>query len=357
MGISLNYLHGLEIVVKYFLIKCCSKNREEKMSISLQQCIRCFVAFSAYLILQIPRAAADETPAPVEELNLPFVTCDMRGGLGNQLFEIATTLAYAWDYGAVPIFPDLNRTNYRLNDHRDQLFFRLNDSAPARPFSSYYSEVAWHSPETIPFQPDQKLYGYFQSWQRFDRYRDRLLELFAPPQSVEDYLTQKYSVVISHPKTVSIHVRIANLYKHNEKIHYFVGMEYYKKAMALFPPDTLFVVFGDRIGWCKEHFSQLQRPCVFIEGNNEIQDLFLMSMMKHHIIPNSTFSWWASYLNKNPDHITIVPESWQHPDLFAFPMTQPNHFYLPNWTLISPNYYEAYPSDAEDYDNCWDGDV
>ncbi len=299
----------------------------------------------------------DESPVSGQRLDLPLVTCDMRGGLGNQLFEIATTLAYAWDYGAIPIFPDLNRSTYRLNDHRDKLFFRLNASAPPRPFSAHYSEISWHSSETIPFQPDQKLYGYFQSWERFDHYRDRLLELFAPPQSVLDYLNQKYSVLISHPKTVSVHVRTANLFKHEEKIHYFVGMEYYKKAMSLFPPDTLFVVFGDRINWCKKHFIELGWPCVFIEGNDEIEDMFLMSMMKHNIIPNSTFSWWASYLNQNPGKITIVPESWQHPDLLAFPITQPNNFFLPDWVLIAPNYYEPYPPDVAEYDTCWDGDI
>lgn len=325
--------------------------------LSFQHCMRCFVAFCAFLILEIPCGTADDASVLTQDLDPPYVTCDMRGGLGNQLFEISTTLAHAWDHGAIAVFPDLHRDDWKMNFHRTEIFSRINTSNSPRPFIERYDDPVWCSPRTIPFARDQKIYGYFQLWTRFNHYRDRLLELFAPSQEILDYLNQRYSILLSHPKTVSIHVRVANFQKHDIKIHYFVGMDYYKKAMSMFPPDTLFVVFGDRISWCKKHFSQLDRPCVFIEGNNEVQDLFLMSMMKHHIIPNSTFSWWASYLDRNPNSITIVPESWQHPDLFAYPMTQPNNFYLPNWILIAPNYYEPYPSDAADYDTCWNGDV
>lgn len=302
-------------------------------------------------------ASVEDVPLSSPQVERPFVTCDMRGGLGNQLFEIATTLAHAWDHDAIAIFPDLHREDTKISYHRDRVFFRMDTSTHPRPVLYHYHEWSWHSSEEIPFRPDQKLFGYFQSWKRFDYYRDRLIEAFTPKQEVLDYLSEKYSDLISHPQTVSIHVRTANARSHAEKIHYFVGLEYYKKAMDLFPSDTLFVVFSDRINWCKMHFPMLGRPCVFIEGNDEVEDLFLMSMMKHQIIPNSTFSWWGTYLNQNPDKITIVPQCWQHPDLFAFPMTQPNEFYLPDWILVTPNYNEPYPSDMTCYDPPpWDGD-
>ncbi len=323
--------------------------------VSLQSA-RSVIKWGACLILALANVAADERSTLSEDVDPPYVTCEIVGGLGNQFYEIATTLAHAWDHGAIPVFPDLHREQYKLNEHRKSVFFRINASESPRPFTSFYHDPLWCSTKEIPFARDQRILGYFQIWNRFHHYRDRLLELFAPSESVLSYLNEKYSDLLSHPNTVSVHVRTANLAKHLELIHYFVGMEYYKKAMEYFPEDTLFVVFSDRINWCKVHFPKLGKNFVFIDGNDEVHDFFLMSMMKHHIIPNSTFSWWASYLNKNPGKITIVPEYWQHPDLFAYPQGQPNDFYMPDWIMVSPNYYEPYPSDMTWYDPPpWDG--
>ncbi len=316
----------------------------------------CMISLSASLILGIANAAAEEAPPPNQDVDRSYITCELLGGLGNQFFEIATTLAHAWDHGAIPVFPDLYRHQYKLNEHRQSVFFRIDASDTPRPYSTAYFDMNWCSTTEIPYVKDQRIIGYFQIWNRFHHYRDKLLELFAPSESVLSYLNKKYSELLSHPNTVSVHVRTANLAKHLELIHYFVGMEYYKKAMEYFPEDTLFVVFSDRINWCKVHFSKLGKNFVFIDGNDEVHDFFLMSMMKHHIIPNSTFSWWASYLNKNPDKITIVPRYWQHPDLFAYPKGQPNDFYMPDWIMVSPNYYEPYPDDMTFYDAPpWDG--
>jgi hypothetical protein len=326
------------------------------MSRFLQQGTHLMITLFACLSLGLSIATADEVPNISPDEDPGFVTCDMRGGLGNQFFEIATTLAHAWDHGAIAVFPDLHRDQWKMSDHLKSVFFRINASDSPRPFSAFYDDPNWCSTKEIPFERDQKIYGYFQIWNRFDRYREKILELFAPSETIVNALNEKYGDLLSHPNTVSIHVRTANLSKHLELIHYFVGMEYYQKAMALFPPDALFVVFSDRIQWCKKHFPKLGRPCVFIEDNDEVHDFYLMSMMKHHIIPNSTFSWWASYMNQNPGKVTIVPESWQHRDLFAYPMTQPNDFYMPDWTIVVPNYYEPYPTDITDYDPPpWDG--
>jgi len=281
--------------------------------------------------------------------DLPYVTCDIKGGLGNQIFEIATTLAYAWDYGAHAVFPDLNPDNSNVRSPHRTFFFRLDTSIPARPFSATYQEMSWHSSEIIPFREDQKLIGYFQSWRRFDHYRDKLLELLAPSESVLSNLKQKYGELLSHPNSVGIHVRTFARWLHEEKMHSFVGLEYYQRAMDRFPPDTLFVIFSDRINWSKKHFSKLEKSCVFIESNDEIEDFFLMSMMKHQIIPNSTFSWWAAYINRNPDKIVIAPEQWA-------PFAPSNEFYLPDWQLVPANYEDPYPADMTDYDPIpWDG--
>ena len=115
--------------------------------------------------------------------------------------------------------------------------------------------------------------------------------------------------------------------------------------MGQFPPESTFVIFSDRINWCKKHFPNLGKKVVFIEGNDPVEDLFLMSMMKHNIICNSTFSWWGAYLNQNAEKIVIAPVHWMHPDVDPFSELKSNEFYLPEWRVVSPNYSAPYPND------------
>ena len=288
----------------------------------------------------------------------------MRGQLGNQLFQIATTLAYAWDNDAHPIFPDLNIEDQRdssfgLRYNRDRFFFRLDASEPSRPVNNLYGnwDIPWHNSDFIPFQEDLRLVGYLMSWKRFNHYRDKILEILSPSPAVLSHLTKKYSDLISNPHTVSVHVRTYAPHLHTSKVLPFLGLEYYRRALERFPSDSTFVVFSDRINWCKVHFPALGKSFIFVEGNDRVEDLFLMSMMRHHIIANSTFSWWAAYLSQNPNKIIVAPESWMHPDTYAYPLRQPNDFYLPDWLMVGADYGQPYPEDMTWYDqtNSLDG--
>ena len=103
--------------------------------------------------------------SPVQGEQIPFVTCRISGQLANNLNQIATTLAYAWDYGADPFFPELNKSEWNISYNRDRFFFRLNYSFPPRGLLSIYNEYAheggWWECNQIPFQPDQYLSGDF----------------------------------------------------------------------------------------------------------------------------------------------------------------------------------------------------
>ena len=175
-----------------------------------------------------------------------YVTCSLSGQLGNQLFQIATTLAYAWDYNAIPVFPDLNKKEHVLSYNRDRIFFRLNANPGFRNFNNAFREPALFSSERIPFQKNVNLVGYFQSLAHFNHHRERLLAIFAPSQDLQTYLNEKYGDLISNPKTVAIHVRTMTAKVHAEKFFHFLGLEYYRRAMSLFPSDTIFVVFSDQ---------------------------------------------------------------------------------------------------------------
>lgn len=108
---------------------------------------------------------------------------------------------------------------------------------------------------------------------------------------------------------VSIHVRRGD-YVNNPFYTDLSKTDYYEKAMAMFPGGD-FLVFSDNIDWCKQ--QEIFRGCEFAEGNDEVTDLNLMASCKHNIIANSSFSWWAAYLNPNPHKKVIAPKKW-HPD-------------------------------------------
>jgi hypothetical protein len=73
--------------------------------------------------------------------------------------------------------------------------------------------------------------------------------------------------------------------------------------------DKYYIIFSDDISWCKENLSFLNNK-IFIEGNTDFQDLYLMSKCKNNIIANSSFSWWGAWLNTNKDKIVIAPKKW-----------------------------------------------
>ncbi len=274
-------------------------------------------------------------------MNQSFVSPHFEGQLGNQLFIIAATLAYGWDYGKEPLFPQLNESRYRLSVHRDRLFFRLNTSLSQVSFQREFWEKIWYSPARIPpCSENLKLFGYFHSWKHFHHHREKLLPLFAPHPETLVSLESRYGELFRHSDTASIHVR-TSMRKVHDKMP-FLGIGYIKDAIRLFPQKTKFVVFSDRIEWCKRHLPKLEADFTFIEGNDEVDDLILMSKMKHQIIANSTYSWWGAYLNQHPEKKIIVPSITS----FGAPT---EHLYFPDWTIL-PIQVEPYPADMYDYD-------
>jgi hypothetical protein len=123
--------------------------------------------------------------------------------------------------------------------------------------------------------------------------------------------------------SVSIHIRRGD-YVMNPLFSEVIGalpVEYYQNAVEYFERsilDPIFYVFSDDINWAKRNLTFIKKK-YFVDQNKEetcYEDLRLMSACKHNIIANSSFSWWASYLNKNGQKIVIAPEKWfNNPDL------------------------------------------
>jgi hypothetical protein len=153
------------------------------------------------------------------------------------------------------------------------------------------------------------LIGYFQSDKYFSDY-DALLreEFFFRPEVVES----ADKMGLDPENKVAIHVRMGD-YLSLQDTHPTLDKLYYRSAMERFLADD-FLVFSDDINWCRTSdmfFGEEKNGYYFSEGN-AYEDLYLMSKCKGHIIANSSFSWWGSWLSERSEK-TVAPKKWFGP--------------------------------------------
>jgi len=156
------------------------------------------------------------------------------------------------------------------------------------------------------------LNGYWQSEHYFkhisDIIRNDLMFINAFPESYLPFLK-----ILNETETVSIHVRRGD-YIINKNIN-LLSEVYYKMAIKELQKrlqrDLVFVVFSDDMKWCEQNLL-LDGKVVYVAPaiQDDVDDLHLMSLCRHNIIANSSFSWWGAWLNPNPDKIVIAPEKW-----------------------------------------------
>jgi hypothetical protein len=132
---------------------------------------------------------------------------------------------------------------------------------------------------------------------------------------------------------VSVHFRIGD-YAVHAAVSWVLERSYYRAAIARirsFLPNATFVVFSDDRVAAREIMSG-EPVSLWVEGNDTdyaYEDMWLMSCCKHHIIANSSFSWWGAWLNPYSDKVVIAPEYWLNAPESYFP-----DLYPPKWTLI-----------------------
>ncbi len=264
-----------------------------------------------------------------------FVSIRIKGGLGNQLFQIATTLAYAWRYSLTPQFKKIKQAPSRVKPRSiywDTLFRKI-PVTKFRPFNlAIYQEknLNYHkipSPNKITNLNNCNgiiLNGYFQSQKHFDKYYEKLLNmLFFIDLSEQKKMKTKYPEIFEKNNiTISLHIRRDDNVSHKvESSPYLWVSDYYAKSLSYFikkfgNENILFVVVSDDQTWCKNYFkNEFPELNPIFPHEKDYLDLYLMSCCEHQIIANSTFSWWAAYLNRNPNKIVISPKNWENTTL------------------------------------------
>lgn len=229
------------------------------------------------------------------------------GGLGNQMFQIAAATSLAIDNNDEAIFNFKKcftplQGNSSLK-YKDNIFKNIKNSDSI--ISEYsYDETSYKHSE-IPYVKNLLINGYFQSEKYFQKNKQQIADLFFINEEDVAVLTLKYKQ-INLDKTVCVHVRRGDYLRFSD-IHPVCEIEYYKKAMDFFPNKNFIFVSKD-MGWVKDNFKG--ENIFYCQNENEILDFTIQTICSDNIIANSTFSWWAAYLNKNKDKKIIAPSQW-----------------------------------------------
>ena len=230
----------------------------------------------------------------------PYVIGKLMGRCGNQFYQIATSFAYAKYHGL-----DHYVTSIAQNEDNNAYYFKnFKTYDDARYHFEEKRDENNHAIYTDFFCENNKmenvmLIGYWQTFKYFDAYRNELLDAFNLPYKMLDGV-------------ISIHIRRGDYLNLSHKLS-LMPLEYYKNAISYFYDLGYrnFLVFSDDIEWCKNVFNNSFYENVsfdFMKGNSEIEDLELMSSCEHNIVANSTFSYCASWFNRNPNKKVITPD-------------------------------------------------
>lgn len=188
------------------------------------------------------------------------------------------------------------------------------------PFSTKVKEMNGAFDITLPPRnKDRYMLGVFQSAEVVESVSDEIKKAFVFPK-FESEMNKDLEIILKGQNSVGIHVRKGKDYQRTKWYRNTCDVEYYKRAVERIVNDVespVFYIFTDNPTWVKENFTWFDYKLV--EGNpgsgwGSHCDMQLMSLCKHNIISNSTYSWWGAYLNENPNKIVICPEVWFDPE-------------------------------------------
>jgi len=157
------------------------------------------------------------------------------------------------------------------------------------------------------------LEGYWQSEKYFEDIKEKILKIYSFPEFTTE-VQKSYAKSIQENNSISVHIRRGD-YLNYPYLQNICTNDYYKNAMQYFREKysgkVKFFIFTNDFPWAEKYFTE--PDCVIVRGNtgaDSFRDMQLMSLCKHNIVANSSFSWWGAWLNRNLDKIVVAPERW-----------------------------------------------
>uniref|UniRef100_A0A6C0HYA9 Glycosyltransferase n=1 Tax=viral metagenome TaxID=1070528 RepID=A0A6C0HYA9_9ZZZZ len=261
-----------------------------------------------------------------------MITCHIMGGLGNQLFQIFATIAYAIDNQAPFGFKCVEQPGDRPRFWNTFLSglkrFNIYEIINVKQLKETgFRHEIFPSLENDISQ-NIMLYGYFQSYKYFEkRYTSicKLIRLDLQKEQIIDNFRFNFSfqqVAYGYDDMVSMHFRLGD-YKEIQEKYPIMPVEYYKRCISHIIETTgnsaLNILYFCEIEDNEDVLGKIKQLrdrfplCKFIKVDDSVDDwkqMLMMSCCRHNIIANSSFSWWSAYFNSHTDKIVCYPSQW-----------------------------------------------
>lgn len=238
-----------------------------------------------------------------------MIISKIQGGLGNQMFQYAYGRSLSLKYGQDLV---LETSFYNIKSSVERFFtldkftntkINLNITNNGNP--TYLVRDNFNH-FNLDVKPNSNYYldGYWQSEKYFSEFEDQIREDFSPNQEI---LNKLLLTPFIDSTCVSLHIRRTD-YISSNGYHPVQSIEYYQKALEIIGDYDKLFIFSDDIDWCRTNLKF--KDMIFMQNFSDIEDIWIMSLCKHNIIANSTFSWWGGWLNKNENKKVIAPKNW-----------------------------------------------
>ena len=262
---------------------------------------------------------------------ITFLELGRMGLFANQMFQLATLIGVSEKTGhelKIPIentkydfgeFYDLAKAKVKYIHMEMQECFEVPDSyfAPreeiVKNIKQQYKEPFFHFDKNIfDITDGTDINGFFQTEKYFKHAEDKVRSVFTFKPHIREKAKLELDKIREDVPLVSIHVRRGD-YVFNSGNHTVTDVDFYGDAINKFFSDKpyQFVIFSDDTNWCKEMFD----GGYVVDINDAWTEMCMMSMCDHHIIGNSTFSWWGAWLNPNPKKLVVAPSQWFGPNI------------------------------------------
>ena len=249
-----------------------------------------------------------------------MIISEIKMGLGNQLFQYAAGFSLS-RYQNVPFVLDVS--SYEIDYRREFClkYFEINDikteietDSDEDVYFDYYVEPHFSFDNSFFTKKDfTYLSGYWQSGRYFEMFEKDICERFLVKRQYIEHLNLD-KLGFNNCQSVSLHIRRTDyiIFTFMEVL----SLTYYYKAIESLKHrynNLRFYIFSDDMDWVKQNFDTKGLDCIFVSRictKNHLEDFYLMQQCKHHIIANSTFSWWTAWLSRYSDKQVIAPAKW-----------------------------------------------
>jgi hypothetical protein len=261
-----------------------------------------------------------------------YITVYLMGGLGNQLFQIFTTISLSLKY-KIPfkfVYTDVLKIGITRPTYWNNLLKSLKVFTDPKLNISNFLTIREPNYNYHPININSNMYrnimliGYYQSYKYFEENYSSIIKLIRLHET-QNIIKNKYNYYFSDI-TISIHFRLGD-YKGKQDYHPILSSDYYQQSLNLIlkkiNTNDINILY-----FCEKEDNQyildnyinkiiinkfIKNNINIIKVDDNIEDweqLIIMSNCHHNIIANSSFSWWGAYFNQNPDKIVCYPSIW-----------------------------------------------